>query len=238
LDYRDFEKGVAESYFWFRAKRDLIKLLFESSGASGEILNIGAGVGEDLGVISKYGSVHVLDVAPEAIALIPDDLVKSKQVGDATSMPYADNSFDLVVAFDVLEHIENDAKAISELRRVLRPGGAFIFTVPAFEFLYGAHDIGLGHHRRYGKSDIRKRLSGFTIERMGYWMSTLFIPLAAQRMLDRGRTEGSVDYFSLPAIVNSLFLGIMKMENFLLTLGVPLPMGTTIFGICTKDDNE
>ncbi|MDF1563006.1 MAG: class I SAM-dependent methyltransferase [Deltaproteobacteria bacterium] len=236
MDYRDHQRGVPADYFWFRAKRDLIASLFRRHTPARDlsILNVGAGVGEDLEVIRRHGRVQILDASPEAVALVPEALVEAKQVGDVCALPFADATFDVVTAFDLLEHVEDDHVALAEIRRVLRPGGALLLTVPAHAFLYGAHDRALGHHRRYSRATLQRLLSGLELERLGYWTCTLFLPLAAHRWLDRGRDRSSLSYFELDPRLDRLFYRLMALEMTLLRWGAPLPMGTSLFAVARR----
>lgn len=233
MDYRDLEQGIRSDHFWFRGKRGLIRTLLEKArlprGAS--ILNVGAGTGDDLKVIADFGRVHAVDCAQEALDSIDSTLIAEKRLCDATRLPYPDSSFDAVVAFDVLEHIGEDNMAIAEIQRVLRPGGAFVFTVPAFGFLFSAHDMQLGHLRRYTKASLRKLLGrGFARVSLGYWMFTLFPLIAAARLIERGSKKASTDAGPL----NGLFSLMFRMENILIRRGLRLPVGSTIYGICRK----
>jgi ubiquinone/menaquinone biosynthesis C-methylase UbiE len=127
-------------------------MLRKWSPAGGElrILNIGAGAGDDLPVIGSFGKVTVIDVDEKALDMIPEGACEEKMPGDACALPFEDNTFDLAVAFDVLEHIEDDVKAVAELNRVLKTGGRFIFSVPANQSLFSSHDRALARisHQR------------------------------------------------------------------------------------------
>jgi len=233
MDYRDLESGIQSDHFWFRGKRGLIRTLLEKARLpqKASILNIGAGTGDDLAVISGFGSVYAVDCEQEALDRIEPALVSERRLCDATSLPYADASFDAVVAFDVLEHINEDRTAVAEIMRVLRPGGAFVFTVPAFGFLFSAHDRQLGHLRRYTKTMLKDLFgSNFSWIWMGYWMFTLFPLLAAARLIERGEGKASTNAGPL----NGIFSLVLRMENALISLGLKLPVGSTIYGICRK----
>jgi ubiquinone/menaquinone biosynthesis C-methylase UbiE len=233
MDYRDHQAGATKDFFWFRSKLHLISILLDKINIDTrlKILNLGAGTGDDIDVVSRFGDVYVIDIDPNAIKLIPDEAVFEKKICDACDMHYPDNYFDLVVAFDVLEHIEEDALVVNEIHRVLKPGGYFIITVPAFNFLYSSHDKALAHFRRYNKGTLRALLSDFDCREIGYWVFSLFIPVAVQRLLKRNAPNSEVHHMQLPGILNSLLYAMLKVENLIIKHKIPLPFGTTIYGI-------
>src|SRR3990167_9306830 len=125
MDYRDSEIGATHDYFWFEAKDGLVDVLMRKQKTQGtpKILNLGAATGSDIRILNRFGRVYVVDVDERALEMIPKELVAEKKACDACAMPYPNGFFDKVVAFDVLEHIENDQKAISEIHRVLKRDG-------------------------------------------------------------------------------------------------------------------
>lgn len=235
MDLRDHRLGISPDFFWFRAKRGLIRILLERApGKGGRILNVGAGVGEDMSVISAYGAVHVVDTEPESIRLIPESLVAEKRVCDACALDYPDGFFDIALAFDTLEHIGNDRRAVQEMTRVLRPGGTLIVSVPAFNFLFSAHDRVLGHHRRYTMRSLNALMSGLERVDAGFWTFSLFFPLAAQRLANR--KKDMTRYFELPRWVDGFFYWLLNVENKLIERGCHLPVGTSIYCVWRKPE--
>lgn len=236
MDYRDYQAGATKDFFWHRAKIQFIGVLLNKlrRGKRLKILNIGAGTGDDLPVINQFGEIYVIDVDSNTLELISQKLVFEKRVCDACRLPYPNNFFDLALAFDVLEHIEDDSLAINEIYRVLKSGGLFIFTVPAFSFLYSSHDKALNHFRRYDKKTIRDRLSRFKSIESGFWVFSLFLPVALQRILKRKESNPKVHFIKLPTFINDIFYYLLRIENYLIEHGVPLPVGTTIYGIYQK----
>ena len=236
MDIRDYESEVGKDFFWFRAKVELIGVLLRrlDSDRGRKILDIGAGTGDDLAVIAGVGDVYAVDSDPKCLNLVPDELVAEKRCADACDLPYEESFFDLVVAFDVLEHIEDDERAIGEIHRVLKPGKSFVFTVPAFDWLFSSHDRALGHFRRYDKKTARRLLSAFRCVKLGYWMFSLFGPVAIHRLLKRRDANPKVSYPRLPLALNELFYRVLDLDTKLIEHGYTLPFGTSLFGICTK----
>ena len=236
MDYKDYQAVATKDFFWHKAKIQLISILLNKvkSDKRVKILNVGAGIGDELPVVHKAGDLYVIDIDPNALELIPQEFVFEKKVCDACHMSYPDSFFDSVAAFDVLEHIENDIDLINEIYRVLKPGGFFVFTVPAFNFLFSSHDRALKHFRRYDKRTIKNRLSMFKYIELGYWVFSLFLPVAVQRLLNRKSSTHEVHFMRLPKIINNIFYYLLVVENWLIKHGIPLPVGTTIYGIYKK----
>ncbi len=238
MDYKDYQTGATREFFWFKAKEQLIGVLLSRARSENglKILNMGAGTGDDLSVIKQFGEIYVIDIDPNALELIPKELIVEKKLCDACNIPYPDDFFDLVVAFDVLEHIEDDITAINEIGRVMKPNGVFVFTVPAFNFLYSSHDRALNHFRRYDKATIKNRLSNFSCLELGYWVFSLFLPVAIQRLLKRNESAPKVHYIAFPRFINHIFYSLLRVENWLIKHRVGLPIGITIYGIYQSRD--
>lgn len=240
MDYRDCQVGATKDFFWHKAKIQLTNILIDRlrSKKRLKILNLGAGTGDDLPIISRFGEIYVIDIDSDALELIPCEFAFEKKVCDACHISYPNDFFDLVLAFDVLEHIEDDRLAIDEIYRVLKPDGFFIFTVPAFNFLYGSHDQALQHFRRYNKKTIRNRLLNLSCIELGYWVFSLFLPVAAQRIMQQKKCKKTnnpkIHFMRLPMLINNIFYSLLKVENWLIKHHISLPVGTTIYGIYQK----
>ncbi len=237
MDYKDYLAGISKSNFWFRAKEDLISTLLQenlkSSRKNLKILSLGAGTGEELSLLGKFGDVYVVDIEKKALDLIPKKLYKEKKICDACNLVYTDNFFDLIVVFDVFEHIKNDKLAVNECRRVLKKGGLLIFSVPAFQFIYSAHDKALEHKRRYSKNKLKILFKKFNKTKIFYWNFILFLPLAISRLVKRN-SKPKVDNPDFNYFIDAIFYKILKLENFLIKKNFKIPPGITIFGVYTK----
>lgn len=235
MDYKDYLAGASQEHFWFTAKRELIGTLLTSLQLpkTASILDVGAGTGDDLDVISTHGTVYVLDIDQRALDVIPSHMVAEKKLGNACAIPYHDNCFDIVLVCDVMEHVENDAQMVREMYRVLKPGGSLVFTVPAFNCLYSRHDRYLGHMRRYDKKTLIKLLGAFSQTRLGYWNCLLF-PVAALERLIRKNSTTSHEVRPPCALINKMCLYLLRMENWLINKKIPLPIGLSLFGIFKK----
>lgn len=236
MDYKDIQAGYTEESFWFKAKQGLIEVLMEKGckNKSGlRILNVGAGTGNDLKTLNKFGDTFVIDIDENAISMIDNKLCVDKKNADVCKLPYKDDFFDVVVSFDVFEHIENDKKAIKEIYRVLKRNGVLIFTVPAFQFLFSSHDKALSHRKRYNKASIGELMKSFKKRKIFYWNSILFLPMVIGRLLKK-KSKPKVDYIRLPTLINSLFFRLLSMDNFLIKRGLSMPVGLSIAGFSYK----
>lgn len=129
----------------------------------------------------------------------------------ATQLPLLSQSFDAIIAMDVLEHIEEDGDVLNEIERVLKLNGLTFITVPSFPFMWSDHDVAVGHVRRYTKSEIVDKIerSGLTITSVRYWNSLLFPVAIISRFLFRN----SADLKMPLALLNSLLLYVVSKER-------------------------
>lgn len=237
MDMHAHLAGVEQQrHFWFKSRLELVNILLNKAKTQPniKILNVGCGIGDDLETIAKYGQVHVLDIDQTTLDLVPKALVKEKCCADICKIPYKDNYFDLVIAFDILEHVEDDHKAVAEIKRVLKSNGKIIFTVPAVKSLYSAHDKMEFHFRRYSKNMAENLFSGFSKQTSGHWLSLLFLPAAIQRI--SSKKSPKVDHFQkfLPQFVHNILYGITHFENWCIKKGLRFPIGLTLYGIYKK----
>jgi len=235
MDRRDIEQGIPEDGFWFRGKKVLIRLMLTkyASGGGLKILVIGAGAGNDLDVISKFGQVYATDADEASVALIDSVLCYEKRVADACKLPYENDFFDLVLAFDVLEHIDDDKKAVGEVLRVTKKGGHLIYTVPAGPSLFGAHDRALGHYRRYTKKLTKRLLVNYNRHTNNHW-NTLLYPLASLKRRSDKTKQDKIEGQNFPSFINKILAFILITEAYFVKLGIPLPFGLSIVGMARK----
>ena len=236
MDYKDYASGLRANNFWFYRKTEFIGILLEKLKLNKniKILNIGAGTGNDIETIKKFGQISVLDIDKKVLDLIPNNLVKEKVIADACNLPFDNNSFDLVVSFDVLEHIKNDNQAVLEIKRVLKFNGLFVFTVPAYNFLFSSHDRYLEHFRRYNKKQIQKLLNSFDKIELGNWFFTLFLPISVHRLINK---NNNYKLIKISKITDFFGNKILKLENLLFKYGIKYPIGLSFYGIYKKKNN-
>ena len=154
-------------------------------------------------------------------------------VGDLRALPLAPAVFDVVLALDVLEHLDDDATALAEAARLLKPGGTLVVTVPALPSLWGAQDVVSHHRRRYTKRTLRGLFAraGLPAPEVTYFNTLLLPPLAAVRWLARARgpsTEPPSDFEkNRPGLANELLARVFALERHLLR-HLSLPVGVSL----------
>ncbi len=177
-----------DRYWWFVSRRELVIDLIARyvKVPNPVIVDVGCGTGATANALGRFGRVVGVDFSPLALEACASrglgELVRAR----AEAIPLASSSVDAIVATDILEHLDDDLAALAEFRRILRPGGQAVITVPAYQFLWSEHDLALMHRRRYRALQLGERadLAGFRRVRLGYALSLLF-PLALGRVLKR-----------------------------------------------------
>ncbi|GAA1904051.1 class I SAM-dependent methyltransferase [Lapillicoccus jejuensis] len=203
--------ALEDTHWWYRERRHLLAKALDGM-TPGDALDIGAAGGGNTRVLRDLGW------RPAALEYGADGARVARERGldvvraDATALPVADGSLDLVVAFDVLEHIEDDAAAVAEVRRVLRPTGTWLVAVPADPRLWSAHDEAVDHVRRYTRETLGAVLTdgGFTIDSMDSW-NVLLRPVVALRR----RSSSGSDLDDLHPVVNAGLRAVITAERYL-----------------------
>lgn len=140
-----------KSHWWYRGRRAIvsgcIKVCFKA-GDTRAILDVGCGVGEAAKLFPDPSVLVGIDDSEEALHLAKGKGYRELHRGTGSDLPFQDRSFQSLLMLDVLEHIENDRKALSECNRVLVRGGTMLLTVPAYQWLWSGHDEVFGHKRR------------------------------------------------------------------------------------------
>jgi ubiquinone/menaquinone biosynthesis C-methylase UbiE len=234
---------LEEQHWWFRGRRHMVYSLIEQLNlpASAAILEVGCSAGPLLLQLQQAGFTNLtgIDISETAIALGQKRGLQSISVMDGAKLAFPDAAFDLIIASDVLEHIADDAKAMQEWARVLKPGGRLIVFVPAFQHLCSSHDVFNHHFRRYTKEQLKSIVTGagLQVKRNSYWNFSLYFPTWLVRKLQNNLTLKSTlpddDLQQMPTIVNSILTNLVKLENTVLSK-VNYPVGVSVFVVADK----
>ena len=237
-------RRVEQDHFWFQGFRRFLRpfLISASQNQPLRILDCGCGTGLNLTVLEQFGETYGLDITFSGLLHAQNHNQKRLTQATATSLPFLDDTFDLVTSFDVLYCLDDEAEelALNEMFRLLRPNGSAIIHVPAMHFLHGNHSVFVHEVRRYSRSQLTRSLehSGFQIRRMTYTNATLFLPILAVRLFQQLRglqsTENAKSDFSQPyKTVNVLLTKILALEAFMMNW-TDLPFGTSLLCLATK----
>jgi len=238
--YREMAQTQHE-HWWFKARREILARVLSRLGlpVRADLLEIGAGTGGNLAMLSRYGNLAAVEMDPFAsrhAAEISGVHVSQGHLPDA--VPFDDRSFDLVCLFDVLEHVEDDAKALERVRALLKPGGLAVITVPAYQWLYGTHDQAHRHFRRYTARELERKArgAGFAVRKKGYF-NTLLFPLIALARLLRAVTGGKESHdAALPGrFVNRVLYALFSVEKYIVPAAA-FPFGTSVLAVLVRED--
>jgi SAM-dependent methyltransferase len=210
------EAAVQETHWWFVGRRHLFAREVEafSLPRTARILDVGTSTGTNLAFLRELGfrSVSGLDMSEHAIAFCEGKGLGPVHRGDACAMPFADASMDLVLATDIIEHLDDDGAGLREITRILAPGGRALITVPAFQALWGLQDNVAHHRRRYRMGLLKERVSqaGLVPRHAYYFNYLLFAPIWAARQVlkiwqPKVHSENEINAPWLNAILSAMF---------------------------------
>ena len=225
-------------YWWYTARSEILRtVLSPHVGDTARILDVGSADGPSVGWLRGRGRHTAVDI--DVRGLVPGDVC-----GSATALPFHDGSFDVVAAFDVIEHVEPEHVVVAELRRVLVNGGRLLVSVPAYNWAWSDHDTANGHHRRYTRRRLVDALErgGFAVDRATYAFAAVFPFFAAERLVRRARhslsrrTTAPADVVTLPRtpqVVDRTLERLTRLDRrWLATRN--LPVGSSVVVVATK----
>jgi SAM-dependent methyltransferase len=236
----NFEKGLEENYWWFIGRRAIIESVLRRIVPRTRLtVDVGCGSGRNMLMLSKYTErVMGFDRSPAALALAAARGFPIAYA-DGQVVPLADSSVNLLCAFDVLEHLDDDIRALAEFHRVLKPDGFLLLTVPAYRFLWSEHDEALMHRRRYSASELHVKLtrSKFIVLKRSYAVFFPFVPIVLYRLFrglfPKDPFAPRASHIALPEFSNNILISLLRLEAWLLRR-VNLPWGTSIVVLAQK----
>jgi SAM-dependent methyltransferase len=228
-----------QNSWWFRGRRRILDAVIQRLAlpTNARVLDVGCGTGGNLPMLTRHGEVTGVEYFATAAELARQQPNCTILEGPAEAIPIETGPFDLITMFDVLEHLDDEVPALAEVQRLLSPNGQFLFTVPAFMFLWSGHDVALHHRRRYRKAELRHVLetAGFQVQWLSYYNAGLFPAVAAIRTFRKlsggGQEEADVGESSGP--VASLLEAIFASERHLAGR-VTLPFGVSLIGVARR----
>lgn len=218
MDADDIQAATAveNRHWWYSERRAIIERELRRIGRPGRAVEIGASGGGNSQVLRDNGwDVLVTEYLDAGVEIARARGFTAMQA-DARNLPLPDASFDLLVAFDVLEHIDDDHKAAAEIRRILRPGGTALIAVPCDMELWSSHDVATGHFRRYDRQSLTALIegAGLRIESLWSW-NVLLRPVVKMRRRNSTTEQNKEDIVAVPTLMNLALGMIIKFERYL-----------------------
>ncbi|MCR5873072.1 class I SAM-dependent methyltransferase [Phenylobacterium sp. J426] len=232
-------REIEQDHWWFEGRRAVLTSEIErlSLPADARVLEVGCGAGGNLAMLRRFGEVSAVEpdgpsreyAAGRGLAEVRGGLLPD-------GLPDFGGPFDLVCAFDVVEHVDDDAGAVRAMAAQLRTGGRLVITVPAYAWMWSAHDAAHHHKRRYVRPEVRNLIqaAGLKVRRVTHFNTLLFPPIAAIRLAKAAlKRDGGDDEALPPPALNRLLASMFAAERGLLR-AVDLPFGVSILAVAER----
>jgi SAM-dependent methyltransferase len=215
---------VEETHWWYVGRRRIIQSLVQKicntlDKPDPRILDVGCGTGANLKMLATCGRAEGVDISPQAVEFCRQRGLDSVKLGAIEHLPYESDSFELVTALDVIEHLDDDVAGLREMRRVLRRDGRLLLFVPAFMFLWGVQDDVSNHRRRYTLPRLLSAVkeAGFSVESASYANISFFLPVLVVRSVMRWLSlRADTEYGINISPMNGPFSWLFAAERFVL----------------------
>lgn len=234
--YREMA-ALQEAHWWFVARRRILATVIRQLALppQAEILEIGCGTGGNLPMLAGFGQVRAMEYDHYACDIAAGLSGIPIVIGGLPEpVPFDDNMFDLVCLLDVLEHVEDDGVALARVKRLLKPTGRLLVTVPAYAWLWSAHDDAHQHKRRYTAGMLRvcAGKAGLAVHCLGYFNALLFPLIVGIRLARKlAGTPGNDSDAAMPSSwLNSLLTVTFGAERHFLRHCL-FPFGTSVLAV-------
>lgn len=219
-------------HWWFRGRLAILLAMLSHRLAGRrrlQLVELGCGTGNVLAELRRFGDVVGVEIDDtlRAAAISRGLDVRAGALPD--QVPIDPGRADVVLMLDVLEHLDGEASALGAARKLLAPEGLLVITVPAYQWLWSAHDVALGHRRRYTRARLRgaAEAAGFVVERISYFNTLLLPAIAAVRLRRRLLGRDGHDLHRPAPMVNRALERVFAFERRLLTR-LDLPFGSSL----------
>jgi SAM-dependent methyltransferase len=238
LEYELQTHRVEDGHWWYQGRRRVLERAIERLHlpAGARILDAGCGSGRNMVDLARHGAVTGVELSETSVRLARERNAGEVVEGSVMDTPFDDDTFDLTVSLDVIEHLEDDVGALRELRRVTKPGGALLVTVPAYQWLWSGHDEINHHHRRYNRRTLLApaQSAGWQMESSTHFQ-TLLLPVAiVMRALERlkpSTANSSLDLWIPPAPLNWALRQPLHLEAAMIGRGGSIPVGLSLLAV-------
>ena len=226
-------RGLEDEHWWFRGARAVYRTLLSFKprpGKGARVLEVGSGSGGNFDLLGEFGDVVGLEYSPIAIELTPSAPALGLVRASADALPFAASSFDYVALLGLIEHMDDDRKALREAARVCTHEGIVVLLTSAIAFLWSHHDDANRHRRRYHKKELIELLASAELRtiRVSYQNFFTFLPVLAVRMWQRIHPESPrFDVGKPNRWVNDFLTALLKLEARLIKY-ISLPVGVDL----------
>jgi 2-polyprenyl-3-methyl-5-hydroxy-6-metoxy-1,4-benzoquinol methylase len=241
-----------DHHWWFEGRRRIVRDLLHTHlkpRATRRILDVGCGTGGMFPLLSSFGHTEGADGSPEAIAYATQRFPGFTVHHVSLPERLPDSEWDVITAFDVIEHLDDPVACLRTMREHLVDDGQIVITVPAYALLWSEHDVVHHHKRRYRRAMLAEQLAdaGLRPTYMTHFNTWLLPPIAAVRIASRllparrdrsagagaGTPAGAGNLQRTPGLLNRLLISLFASERGALRLA-PLPAGVSIFAIAER----
>ena len=205
-----------------------------------QILDIGCGTGATMDHLRRFGTVQGVDLFDLPLRFSRQRGHERVLCASATELPFVNESFDLITALDVIEHLDDDVSGLREIHRVLKPGAPAVIFVPAFQTLWGPNDVQSGHKRRYRLPQLRAAIaaSGLQLEKISYANVAMFAPIwLGRRLLTLLGREGQAENRINHPFINNFIARVFASEAGWLR-NHSLPFGVSLVCVVRKPEQS
>jgi 2-polyprenyl-3-methyl-5-hydroxy-6-metoxy-1,4-benzoquinol methylase len=229
-----------ERHWWYRGRRRVLRAVLDRLDLppDARLLDAGCGSGRELDDLALHGRVAGVDLSETAVEAARARGHDDVRLAAVERMPFDDASFDVVTCLDVVEHTPDDRATLRELRRVTRPGGVLVVTVPAYQALWSAHDVANRHFRRYRAGTLRAAAAeaGWSVVSDTHFNAAVLAPAALVRLARRGGDGGGEDDAAseltfTPRALDALLELPLRAEARLIGGGRRIPFGLSLLAV-------
>jgi len=233
--YDSFYK-LEKDHWWFRARLEIVDSLLPPFNNETKIIDFGCGTGVMLEHLAQQCDITGMDFSPLALEYCRKRFAGKLLAMDLSNTMELEEKYDIGLSLDVIEHLEDDVAALINMKRALNENGRLIVTVPAFNFLWSAHDINNEHIRRYTIKTLRAaaKAAGFDIEYISYYsfwlMPLVSIMRLAGKFLGVNKNSG-METKMHGRFVNNLLYRIFRSEHRFTSRRIRMPIGASIIAV-------
>jgi SAM-dependent methyltransferase len=245
-EYRIMFKAE-DRHWWYIGLRGMLDLFWRRyagpmersrAGAPLTVLDAGCGTGAVLAWLSHRARPYGIDIAVEAIRFCRERGQDTSVIASTGALPFPRGHFDVAVSLDVLYHrsAADRAAAVREICSVLKPGGLFFVNLPAYQWLYSAHDVAVHTSHRFTRGEVLDLLCAGSFDPLAvtYWNTILFPPIVLVRLWRKIVPPGTSDLTaSGRGVTNQVLSGVLGVERGLIR-ATPMPFGLSIFAVARK----